>query len=131
MEAIKALRVVQLHSYLVRECPRTLEELYDDFRKFNRSEVLYFYKLDQQRKNLKKNESTRPTKYTKSRGSLVSFNNVHKQIHNIDSDRCRPPKNWKKNFGPPQAENRNIAFDTGKDYDHHRGCYTSRGRCRE
>jgi hypothetical protein len=30
-QAIKVLRVGQLHSHLVRECPRTLEELYDNF----------------------------------------------------------------------------------------------------
>jgi hypothetical protein len=31
MQAIKALCVSQLHSHLVRERPRTLEELYDEF----------------------------------------------------------------------------------------------------
>jgi hypothetical protein len=30
-EATKALHVGQLHSHLVRECPSTLEELYDNF----------------------------------------------------------------------------------------------------
>jgi hypothetical protein len=46
MQAIKALCAGQLHSYLVQECPRTLEELYDNFRKFSRSKVLHFLKLD-------------------------------------------------------------------------------------
>jgi hypothetical protein len=31
MQAIKELRAGQLHSHLVRECPRTLEELYEEF----------------------------------------------------------------------------------------------------
>jgi hypothetical protein len=44
-QVIKALRVGQLHSHLVREHPRTLEELYDEFRKFCRAEVLHFHKL--------------------------------------------------------------------------------------
>jgi hypothetical protein len=30
-QAIKALRIGKLHSHLVRECVRTLEELYDNF----------------------------------------------------------------------------------------------------
>jgi hypothetical protein len=46
-EAIKALHIGLLHSYLVQEHPRTLEELYDNFRKFNRLEVLHFRKQDQ------------------------------------------------------------------------------------
>jgi hypothetical protein len=46
-EAIKALHIGPLHSYLVQEHPRTLEELYDNFRKFNRPEVLHFRKQDQ------------------------------------------------------------------------------------
>jgi hypothetical protein len=32
-QAIKALHTGQLHSHLVRECPRTLEELYEEFCK--------------------------------------------------------------------------------------------------
>jgi hypothetical protein len=48
----------------------------------------------------------------------MSFDNVHKKIHNIDLNGCRPPENWEKNFGPPQLENRNRDFDTRKDYHH-------------
>jgi hypothetical protein len=47
-QAIKALRACQLHSHLVRKRPRTLEELYDNFQKISRSEVLHFHKLGQQ-----------------------------------------------------------------------------------
>jgi hypothetical protein len=93
MQAIKALCAGQIHSYLVRECPRILEELYDNFRKFNRSEVLHFRKLDQQRKVPKDNEASRPTKYSKSRDSSMSFDNAHKQIHYIDSDGRGLPEN--------------------------------------
>jgi hypothetical protein len=49
-QAIKALRVDQLHSHLVRDCLRTLEELYEEFQKFSRAEALHFRKLGQQRK---------------------------------------------------------------------------------
>jgi hypothetical protein len=48
----------------------------------------------------------------------MSFDNAHKLIHNIDSDGCGPPENCEKNFGPSQLENRNMAFDTRKDYHH-------------
>jgi hypothetical protein len=46
-QAIKPLRIGQLHNHLVRERSRTLEELYDEFLKFSRAEVLYFRKLGQ------------------------------------------------------------------------------------
>jgi hypothetical protein len=45
-QSIKALHAGQLHNYFVRERLKTLEELYDNFRKFSRSEVLHFLKLD-------------------------------------------------------------------------------------
>jgi hypothetical protein len=101
--------------------------LYDNFHRFNRSEVLHFHKLDQQRKVHKENEVSRPTKYNKIRESTMSFDNAHKKIHNIDSDGCRQLENWEKIFGPPQPKNKNRAFDTRKEYNHPRGGYMSRG----
>jgi UDP-2,3-diacylglucosamine pyrophosphatase LpxH len=50
-QAIKALCAGQLHSHLVRECPKTLEGLYEEFRKFSRSEVSHYRKWDQQESN--------------------------------------------------------------------------------
>jgi hypothetical protein len=44
---IKALRAGQLHSHLEREHSRALEELYEEFQKFSRAEVLHFRKLGQ------------------------------------------------------------------------------------
>jgi hypothetical protein len=49
-QAIKALRVGPLHSHLVRERPKTVPELYDQFAKFSKSEIQYFRKLEQQQK---------------------------------------------------------------------------------
>jgi hypothetical protein len=92
--------------------------------------VLHFRKLDQQRKVPKENEASRSTKYNKSRESTMSFDDVTKQIHSTDSDGCGPLENWEKHFGPPEPENRNISFDTRKDYHHPRGGYTSYGRGR-
>jgi hypothetical protein len=45
MHAIKALLASQLHSHLVRERSRTLEEMYEKFQKFSKAEVLHFHKL--------------------------------------------------------------------------------------
>jgi hypothetical protein len=45
MQAIKALHAGQLHSHLVRECWKMMEELYEEFQKFSKSEVLHFCKL--------------------------------------------------------------------------------------
>jgi hypothetical protein len=85
-QALKALRVGQLHNYLVREHPKTHEESYDNFRTFIRSKVLHFCNLDQQRKVSKENESSRPTKYSKSRESISNFDIPYMQIHINDSD---------------------------------------------
>jgi hypothetical protein len=41
-QAIKALRAEPLHSHLVREQPKTVLELYDQFAKFSKSEVQHF-----------------------------------------------------------------------------------------
>jgi hypothetical protein len=101
MPATKAMCTGQLHSHLVRERPRTLEELYEEFQKFSRAEVLHFRKLGQQRKFASDNESSRPFKYSKSKEGHSSFDTSHRQVHYIDSDGCRPPKNWEKNFRHP------------------------------
>jgi hypothetical protein len=92
-QAIKVLRVGQLNNHLVRECPRALEELYDNFWKFSGSEVLHFRELGQQRNTPNENEGSRAAKYNKSRESTLSFDTSHKQVHNIDSDGCGPPEN--------------------------------------
>jgi hypothetical protein len=47
MQAIKYLRVGPLHSHLVREQPKTMSKLYDQFTKFSKSEVQHFCKLEQ------------------------------------------------------------------------------------
>jgi hypothetical protein len=127
-EAIKALRVSQLHNNLVRECQRTLEELYDNFRKFSRSEVLHFHKLGQQRKIINENESSRPAKYSRSRESALSLDTLHKQVHNIDLDGCGPLENWEKNFRPSRLESENRVYDSRRDHHHPRGGYSSQDR---
>jgi hypothetical protein len=45
-QANKSLRVGPLHSHLVMERPKTVPELYEEFTKFNKSEVLHFHKLE-------------------------------------------------------------------------------------
>jgi hypothetical protein len=90
-----------LHIHLVREHPKTLEELYEEFRKFGRAEVLHFCKLGQQRKVVNENESSRPFKYNKGKEDAPTFDATHKQVYSIDSDGCGPPENLKKNFRPP------------------------------
>jgi hypothetical protein len=66
-QAIKALRIGHLHSHLVREHPKMLEELYEEFWKFSRAEALHFHKLVQQKKVANENKSLRPYKYTKDK----------------------------------------------------------------
>jgi hypothetical protein len=45
-QAIQALHVRPLHSHLVKEQPKTVAELYEEFIKFSKSEVLHFRKLE-------------------------------------------------------------------------------------
>jgi hypothetical protein len=87
-----------LHSHLVREHPKTLEELCEEFQKFSRSKVSHFRKLDQQRKVISENEGSTPFKYTRNKEGAASFDTTHEQVHNIDSDGCGPPENWDKNL---------------------------------
>jgi hypothetical protein len=123
-QAIKAQRASQLHSHLVRERLRTLEKLYDNFRKFSKSEVLHFHKLGQQRKTVNENQGSRPTKYNKSRENTSNFDTTHKQVHSIDSDGCGPQENWEKNFRPPRLESESRTYTPRRDC-HPRGGYSN------
>jgi hypothetical protein len=82
-QAIKALRVGLLHSHLVREQPKIVSELYEQFSKFSKSEIQHFCKLEQQRKISKPDEAPRPH-HSESQRSCP------KPMHNIDSDGCGP-----------------------------------------
>jgi hypothetical protein len=57
---IKALCVGPLHSHLVREQPKTVLELYEQFAKFSKSVIQHFRKLEQQQKISKPNEAPGP-----------------------------------------------------------------------
>jgi hypothetical protein len=58
-QAIKALRAGPLHSHLVREQPKTVPKLYDQFAKFSKFEIQHFRKLEQQQKVAKLDEASR------------------------------------------------------------------------
>jgi hypothetical protein len=115
-QAIKELRAGQLHSHLVRERPKTLEGLYEEFQKFSRLEVSHYRKLDQQRKVTNENAGSSPFKYSKGKEGAASFDIARKQVHNIDSDGCEPQENWEKNFNPPQQENESKPNDSRRDH---------------
>jgi hypothetical protein len=89
VQAIKALRAGPLHSHLVRERPKIVLELYDQFIKFCKSEVQRFRKPEQQRKVTKPDEAPRARYGDNQR-------NYHKPVHNIGSDGCGPSENWNK-----------------------------------
>jgi hypothetical protein len=69
---------------------KTLEELYEEFQKFSRSEV------SQQRKTTNENEGSRPFKYNKGKEGATSFNTACKQVHSIDSNGGGPPEHREK-----------------------------------
>jgi hypothetical protein len=96
-QAIKALCAGPLHSHLVREQPKIVSELYEQFAKFSKFEIQHFRKLEQQRKISKPEEAPRP-RHNESQCSYP------KHVHNIDSDGCGPPENWEKNYGTPSQQ---------------------------
>jgi hypothetical protein len=93
-QAIKALRAGPLHSHLVRERPKIVPELYDQFAKFNKSEIQHFRKLEQQRKVAKLDEASRPLYGD-------SHHNYPKQVHNIGPDSDGASENWNKGYREP------------------------------
>jgi hypothetical protein len=46
-QAIKARHAGPLHSHLVRERPKTVSELYEQFAKFSKSEIQHYHKFEQ------------------------------------------------------------------------------------
>jgi hypothetical protein len=78
-QAEKALRTGPLHNHLVRERPRTVSELYNQFAKFNKFEIQHFCKLKQQRKVPKPDEAPRARYGDNHR-------NYPKPVHNINPD---------------------------------------------
>jgi hypothetical protein len=65
-QAIKALHAGPLHSHLLRERPKIVLELDEQFAKFSKSEVQHFCKLEQQRKTSKPHKAPRLPCYNNS-----------------------------------------------------------------
>jgi hypothetical protein len=103
-QAIKALRVGPLHSHLVRERPKTVPELYDQFAKFSKSEIQYFRKLEQQQKVAKPDEASRP-RYGDHHRSYP------KLVHNIGPDRDKTSENWNKSYREPSHHSDSGTLD--------------------
>jgi hypothetical protein len=76
-QAIKALCVGPLHNHLVREWPKIVVDLYEEFTKFSKSNVLDFRKLEEQRKAPKHDEASRSVCYNDNQHSYP------KQVHNM------------------------------------------------
>jgi hypothetical protein len=96
-QAIKALCARPLHNHLVRERPKTMPQLYEQFAKFSKSEIQHFRKLEQQRKVSKADKAPRPH-HNESQHSYP------KPVHSIDSVGCGPWENWGKNYGMSSQE---------------------------
>jgi hypothetical protein len=103
-QAIKALRAGPLHSPLVRERPKTVPELYDQFAKFSKSEIRHFRKLKQQWKVVKPDEVPR-VRYDDN------HRNYPKLIHNILSDGSGSSESWNKNYRGPLQQTDSGTFD--------------------
>jgi hypothetical protein len=67
--AIKTLWAGLLHSHLVREQPKIVPELYEQFAKFSKSEVQHFRRLEPQRKSSRMDEALSPPHYNDNQHS--------------------------------------------------------------
>jgi hypothetical protein len=69
-----------LHSHLVRERPKIVPELYDQFAKFSKSEIQHFRRLEQQWKVAKPDKAS---------GARYGDNHLNypKLVYNISSNR--------------------------------------------
>jgi hypothetical protein len=90
----KSLRVGPLHSHLVREQTKIVPEPYDQFAKFNKSNIQHFQKLKQQQKVAKPNEASR-ARYANN------HRNYPKPVHNISFDSDGALDNWNKSYRAP------------------------------
>jgi hypothetical protein len=123
MQAIKSLRAGPLHSHLVREQPKTVSELYDQFTKFNKYEVQYFRKLEQQRKVPKSDEAPR-NRYGDNQCNYL------RPVHNISPNGDIPLGNWGKNSGGPPQQRDPRTFDQISPQYNQRGRASNRGLLR-
>jgi hypothetical protein len=108
---------------LVREQLKTVTELYKNFAKFSKSEILHFRKLEQQRKAPKHYEASRPVRYNDSK-----HHNYLKHVNNINSDGYKILKNREKNFGPPPQEKSQRTVDYRASQYNERGGMSAQGR---
>jgi hypothetical protein len=122
-QAIKVLRAGPLHSHLVKEQPKTVPKLYEQFAKFSKSRIQHFRKLEQKRKNSKPDEAPRP-RHNESQRSYP------RPMHSIFSDGCGPPKNWEKNYGTPSQQTNQRTFDQRFNQYSQMGKSTNWGSCR-
>jgi hypothetical protein len=103
-QGIKALRAGPLHSHLVRERPKIVPELYDQFAKFSKFEIQHSRKLEQQRKVAKPDEASRVCYGDNHR-------NYPKLVHNINSDGDRASESWNKSYRAPPQQTDSETFD--------------------
>jgi hypothetical protein len=93
-----------LHSHLVRERPKIVPELYEQFAKFSKSQIEHFCKLERQRKGAKPDQA--PTPHHSDNQC-----NYSKPVHNINSNGCGPPENRETSFRGPSQERNPRTFD--------------------
>jgi hypothetical protein len=120
-QSIKAFRAGPLHSHFVRERPKTVSELYDQFVKFSKSEIQHFRKLEQQRKVAKPDESSRPHYGNNHR-------NYPKLVHNIGPDSDGASENWNKSYREPSHHSDSGTPNQRSPQSNQRGGASNRGR---
>jgi hypothetical protein len=118
-QAIKALWVGPLHNHLVKERPKTVPELYDQFAKFSKSKIHHFRKLEQQRKTPRPDEASRP-RYNENQ-------HYPRPVHSIDSEGGGQLESWEKNYGAPSHPAQDRTSDQRFNQYNQRGEPVNRG----
>jgi hypothetical protein len=119
-QAIKALHVGSLHNHLVRERPKTVQELYENFEKFSKSEVLHFRKLEQQRKAPKKMKPPGQLVITEEDQTTLAMI-VHRSMLTTLTQMVAVHQKIRRKYLAHLHQNRKRGFDNRKDQYNQRG----------
>jgi hypothetical protein len=113
-QAIISLRAGPLHSHLVRERPKIVPELYNQFAKFSKSVIQHYRKLEQQQKAAKPDEAPR-VRYGDNQS------NYPKSVHSIGSEGGGSSESWNKNSRGPSQQIDSGTFNQRSPQSNQRG----------
>jgi hypothetical protein len=102
--AISSLRAGFLYSHCIRDPPKSLQELYQLFEKYARSEELHQCKIESQRKPKDPPQSSRT--WTRPVQPYSGWDNLnHQQVHNIANQHPARETTHRQEYHPQGRDN--------------------------